>query len=70
VGRLRRSTFPSTFNSNSNTSGREQFGANLTAGRLICDTYLSAKEFIRETTYSLTHLSKTQLGNTRYDTTT
>lgn len=27
------------------------FNANLAAGRLLCDTYLSAKEFLRETTY-------------------
>ena len=27
------------------------FNANIAAGRLLCDTYLSAKEFLRETTY-------------------
>jgi len=32
-------------------------------GRVMCDTWLSAKEFLgRETTYSLANLSKTQLG--------
>ena len=31
-------------------------------GRLLCDTWISVKEFLgRETTYSLAHLAKTQL---------
>ena len=34
-------------------------------GRLLCDTYLSAKELLRETTYSLTNLADTQLKQTR-----
>ena len=33
----------------------------LTAGRLMADTYLTAREHLRETTYSLTHLATTQL---------
>eukprot|EP00611_Tribonema_gayanum_P032550 TRINITY_DN9795_c0_g1_i1.p1 TRINITY_DN9795_c0_g1~~TRINITY_DN9795_c0_g1_i1.p1 ORF type:complete len:774 (-),score=357.56 TRINITY_DN9795_c0_g1_i1:1021-3342(-) len=68
VGRLRRSIFPSTFSGGGGGAhGRETFGAGLTAGRLVCDTYLSAKEFLRETTYSLTHLSASQLGARRND---
>jgi DNA polymerase alpha subunit A len=34
-------------------------------GRLLCDTYLSAKELLRETTYSLTNLAETQLKQAR-----
>lgn len=34
----------------------------VTAGRLIVDTYLSAKEFLREKTYSLSELARTQLN--------
>lgn len=30
-------------------------------GRILCDTYKAAKEFLRETTYSLTHLAQSQL---------
>lgn len=30
-------------------------------GRILCDTYKAAKEFLRETTYSLTHLAMSQL---------
>jgi len=33
----------------------------VTVGRLICDTFTSAKELIRETNYNLTELSRTQL---------
>ena len=36
-------------------------------GRLLCDTYKSSKEFLRETNYSLTSLSKSQLGYDRVD---
>ena len=36
-------------------------------GRLLCDTYLSAKEMLRETTYSLTNLAKCQLKKERVD---
>ncbi|CAN0003891.1 unnamed protein product, partial [Ectocarpus sp. 8 AP-2014] len=41
------------------------YNANVAAGRLLCDTYLSAKEFLRETTYSLTHLAGAQLKASR-----
>lgn len=36
-------------------------------GRLLCDTYTSSKEFLRETTYSLTSLAQSQLGYERQD---
>lgn len=38
------------------------FNANVAAGRLLCDTYLSAKEFLRETTYRSAHDMKNTLG--------
>jgi len=38
-----------------------------TSGRLICDTFLSSREFIRETNYSLSHLARNFLGQTRND---
>jgi DNA polymerase alpha subunit A len=37
----------------------------LTCGRLLCDTFASCKELIRESNYNLTHLAKTQLDETR-----
>ena len=36
-------------------------------GRILCDTYLSAKELLRETTYSLTNLASTQLKTQRVE---
>ena len=39
----------------------------LTAGRLICDTYLTARELIRETSYSLEALAKSKLKQTRHN---
>jgi DNA polymerase alpha subunit A len=33
-----------------------------TIGRLLCDTFLTARELVRETNYNLTELARTQLG--------
>jgi DNA polymerase alpha subunit A len=56
LGRLRKSKPPKDSN------GRD-FGA----GRILCDTYKAAKEFLRETTYSLTHLAASQLKAVRVE---
>lgn len=45
--------------------GKDIYYHGLTAGRLLCDTYLSAREHLRETTYSLANLAKTQLNMDR-----
>ena len=37
------------------------------SGRLVCDTYIAAKENLRETTYTLAELARTQLGKTRQE---
>jgi DNA polymerase alpha subunit A len=50
IGRLRRTKTPTGI------SDRD-----VASGRLLCDTYKAAKEFLRETTYSLTHLAGSQL---------
>lgn len=58
LGRLRRRNHPPKVRAGSN-------GANLgkyVAGRLLCDTYLSAKDLVRQTTYTLKELCKIQLG--------
>jgi DNA polymerase alpha subunit A len=31
------------------------------AGRLLCDTYLSAREFVKEVSYTLSSLASSQL---------
>lgn len=37
----------------------------VTGGRLVCDTYLSSRELVRETDYNLTHLAERQLKTAR-----
>ena len=39
----------------------------VSCGRLLVDTFLNAKELIRETNYDLGHLAKTQLKKERRD---
>ena len=41
--------------------------ADAMSGRLLCDTYLSAKVLLRETTYSLTNLAAAQLKTNRQE---
>lgn len=44
-------------------SGNNQWaGRQFTLGRLVCDTYLNARELMRESTYELSHLTKKVLG--------
>jgi DNA polymerase alpha subunit A len=67
MGRLRRSVMPK-LQSNAGGMGQTTWAEKMVmSGRLICDTYIAAKENLRETTYTLTELSKTQLGKTRQD---
>ena len=53
IGRRRQTTPPKTI--------KDWTIAQSMTGRLLCDTYLSAKELLRETTYSLTALAASQL---------
>jgi DNA polymerase Pol2 len=62
MGRHRRMELP---NKNYFTSGKEWAISEALSGRLLCDTYLTAKEHLKETTYSLTNLAETQLKTTR-----
>jgi DNA polymerase alpha subunit A len=55
LGRLKKSKPPRNINDPS------------LAGRLFVDTYKASKEFLRETTYSLTNLTETQLKKKRFD---
>lgn len=56
LGRLRKSKPPRSINEK-----------DVAAGRILCDTYKAAKEFLRETTYSLTHLAASQLKCNRVE---
>ena len=56
IGRLRKSKAP-----------RSIMERDFAAGRVLCDTYKASKEFVRETTYSLTHLAYSQLDVNRIE---
>ncbi|KAK3013484.1 hypothetical protein RJ639_010303, partial [Escallonia herrerae] len=66
VGRLKRSVMPKL------TKGSTTFGSGASpgimscvAGRVLCDTFLCSRELLKEVSYSLTQLAKTQLGDDR-----
>jgi len=63
IGRLRRIQMPRAV---LGAGGRASYaGSSPAAGRLLCDTYLSARELLRETTYTLSSLTASQLGERR-----
>ena len=65
LGRRRRTVVPKA---NQFTKGNKDWViADAMAGRLLCDTYVSSKELLRETTYSLTNLAMTQLKTQRIE---
>jgi DNA polymerase alpha subunit A len=64
MGRRRRTGVP---NKSLLANRRDIAIAEAMSGRLLCDTYLSAKELLRETTYSLSNLAATQLKTTRQE---
>ena len=64
IGRNRKIEMPSK---SYFTSGKDWAIADALSGRVLCDTYLSAKEHLRETTYSLKHLAETQLKTSRQE---
>ncbi|KAI5077505.1 hypothetical protein GOP47_0007329 [Adiantum capillus-veneris] len=66
IGRLKRSSMPKL------TGGGTAFGAGASqgalaciAGRLLCDTYLASRDLLKEVSYTLTQLAKSQLGRDR-----
>ncbi|GMI02114.1 hypothetical protein TrST_g14239 [Triparma strigata] len=63
LGRLRHTKMPNK----GWFSGKDYLIADVLAGRVVCDTYISSKELLRETTYSLTNLSATQLKENRVE---
>ncbi|CAL9114496.1 unnamed protein product [Musa textilis] len=63
IGRLKRSVMPKL------TKGGGLYGSGASpgimsciAGRLLCDTYLCSRDLLKEVSYSLTQLAKTQLN--------
>lgn len=63
IGRLKKSRFPSS----SARGGLSLVDFGVGCGRLMVDTQVSAKELVRENTYTLTHLAKTRLKEYRQD---
>ncbi|XP_022947955.1 DNA polymerase alpha catalytic subunit [Cucurbita moschata] len=70
IGRLKRSVMPKL------GKGGGIFGSGASpgvmsciAGRLLCDTYLSSRDLLKEISYSLTELAKTQLNKDRKEVT-
>ncbi|GAB2282716.1 hypothetical protein Dimus_017255 [Dionaea muscipula] len=66
IGRLKRSVMPKL------SKGSHVFGSGASpgimsciAGRVLCDTFLCSRDLLKEVSYSLTHLAKTQLNKDR-----
>ena len=64
IGRLKRSQLP---NRKEGLSGNSWVPRIVSCGRLLVDTFLNAKELIRETNYDLGNLARTQLKQERKD---
>ncbi|KAL9655492.1 hypothetical protein ABK040_002160 [Willaertia magna] len=64
LGRLKRGIFPHLQSAPGGMGESTRAEKEILSGRLVCDTYLSAKEYLREKTYSLEDLRVSQLGET------
>jgi len=68
VGRMKRSSLPYGVDKKKSSSfGNTLVGSTISTGRLVCDTYLSAREFVRQSDYSLKALSRELLGETKVE---
>lgn len=68
VGRLKRTRFPNLGGGGQSYGGGAGLGAlSCMAGRLLADTYLSARDFVKEVSYTLTALARNQLKMTRHE---
>ena len=47
--------------------GASPGAASVVAGRLICDTYMAARDLVKEVDYTLATLSRSLLGESRAD---
>ncbi|KAJ6823181.1 DNA polymerase alpha catalytic subunit [Iris pallida] len=66
IGRLKRSVMPKLTRSSFLYGSGASLGImSCIAGRLLCDTYLCSRDLLREDSYSLTALAKTQLNKNR-----
>ncbi|KAF9302281.1 DNA-directed DNA polymerase alpha catalytic subunit pol1 [Mortierella antarctica] len=67
IGRLRRTIWPKLQSGAGGMGDTTAAEKQVMAGRLMCDTYLGAKEHVRSKSYSLTQLVAMQLGINRDD---
>jgi DNA polymerase alpha subunit A len=68
IGRIKRSSLPFGVDKKKGSNqGNTLIGSSITTGRLVCDTYLSAREFVRQPDYSLKSLSSALLGETKVE---
>ncbi|KAF9155077.1 DNA-directed DNA polymerase alpha catalytic subunit pol1 [Linnemannia schmuckeri] len=67
VGRLRRTIWPKLQTGAGGMGDTTAQEKNIVSGRLMCDTYLGAKEHVRAKSYGLTNLVAMQLGVNRED---
>jgi DNA polymerase alpha subunit A len=67
IGRFKRSQIPKKMTKDGSQFGGFWMPRQATVGRMLCDTFLSARELVRETNYDLTELAATQLGKKRED---
>ncbi|CAI2362741.1 unnamed protein product [Moneuplotes crassus] len=67
MGRYKKSIIPKSSKKDGVAYGGYYLIRQCTIGRLVCDTFLTAKELVREINYTLTDLARTQLGFKRLD---
>ncbi|KAG0199110.1 DNA-directed DNA polymerase alpha catalytic subunit pol1 [Mortierella sp. GBA30] len=67
IGRLRRTIWPKLQTGAGGMGDTTAQEKNIMSGRLMCDTYIGAKEHVRAKSYSLTNLVAMQLGVNRED---
>ncbi|KAF9923095.1 DNA polymerase alpha catalytic subunit [Linnemannia zychae] len=67
IGRLRRTIWPKLQTGSGGMGDTTAQEKNIVSGRLMCDTYLGAKEHLRAKSYGLTNLVAMQLGINRED---
>jgi DNA polymerase alpha subunit A len=67
LGRLRRTQWPKLQAGAGGTSDSSYAERQIVSGRLLCDTFRAAKDFLNSKSNSLTYLSATQLDTSRPD---
>lgn len=67
IGRLKRSVWPKLQVGAGGTGDSSFAERQIAAGRILCDTYRAAKDLVNSKSYSLSHLSATQLKIERPD---